>query len=54
MKSVDLLRKMDQITAEREQYHIIGSDERIVDGDEFNIVALESNSSDQPPDPSKS
>lgn len=39
---------------EKKKYHVVAGDERIVNGDEFNIFSLQSHSGHQPSDPSKS
>lgn len=40
-------------TADRGAYHVLGGDEGVVDGDELDIVALEGDPGDEPPDPSE-
>ena len=38
-------------TADRGAYHVLSGDEGIVDGDELDIIALEGDPGDEPPDP---
>lgn len=38
---------------QKDKYHVVSGDEGIIDGHELHIIALERDSSNQPPDPPK-
>lgn len=49
---IQIKHKGHKITG-MDQHHVIGGDEGIIDGHELDVLALESDSGDQPPDPSE-